>query len=522
MDDPSVRRFLDRRGVERVLPPQPRFGTEGTVRSVRPGHAPRLRRRPSARRGRRGQSGRVDLLGRGYESAVRRHSARQDVRLDDDERRRAARTGVLHRGGAGAGLHARAAERHDPERHPQGVHGPQHLYLPARILDEDHRRHLRIHVEEHAEIQLDLHFGLPYAGSRRDGRHRAGVHAGRRTGVSAYGSERRHERRHVRAPAVVLLGYRHEPLHGNRQDAGRPPALGQDREAVRPEKSQVARPAHAFADVGLVAHRARPVQQRGPYGHRGDGRRARPHAEPAHERARRGDRPADRLLGPHRPQHPDLHSGGDLRHAQRRPVGRLLLRGVADQRDRAQGMGTDPRGRKARRHGQSDRDRHSEDAHRGSGRPQTGPYRLGQRHDRRHQPLPSGEGRPDRHPRRRQHGRAGSSDQTPEGAAGEPRRGESPLCAGGHYRVRQNEKRKPAGAGRRGCEGPRVAGRDFRRLRGGRRTLQGRDPLHLRRILSRSEKRQELRTSQGYGRAVRQEGRPPAAHHDRQAGSGRP
>ena len=113
-------------------------------------------------------------------------------------------------------------------------------------------------------------------------------------------------------------------------------------------------------------------------------------------------------------------------------------------------------------------------------------------------------------------------DQTPEGAAGEPRRGESPLCAGGHYRVRQNEKRKPAGAGRRGCEGPRVAGRDFRRLRGGRRTLQGRDPLHLRRILSRSEKRQELRTSQGYGRAVRQEGRPPAAHHDRQAGSGRP
>ena len=110
----------------------------------------------------------------------------QDVRLDDDERRRAARTGLLHRGGPGAGLHARAAERHDPERHPQGVHGPQHLYLPARILDEDHRRHLRIHVEEHAEIQLDLHFGLPYAGSRRDGRHRVGVHAGRRTGVSAY------------------------------------------------------------------------------------------------------------------------------------------------------------------------------------------------------------------------------------------------------------------------------------------------------------------------------------------------
>ncbi len=37
------------------------------------------------------------------------------------------------------------AVRHDPERHPQGVHGPQHLYLPARALDADHRRHHRVH-----------------------------------------------------------------------------------------------------------------------------------------------------------------------------------------------------------------------------------------------------------------------------------------------------------------------------------------------------------------------------------------
>ena len=34
---------------------------------------------------------------------------------------------------------------HDPERHPQGVHGPQHLYLPARTVDAHRRRHHRIH-----------------------------------------------------------------------------------------------------------------------------------------------------------------------------------------------------------------------------------------------------------------------------------------------------------------------------------------------------------------------------------------
>jgi methylmalonyl-CoA mutase len=41
-----------------------------------------------------------------------------------------------------------AARRHDPERHPQGVHGPQHLYLSARTLDADHLGHLRYTVRE--------------------------------------------------------------------------------------------------------------------------------------------------------------------------------------------------------------------------------------------------------------------------------------------------------------------------------------------------------------------------------------
>ena len=56
------------------LPPQPRIGGEG-LGGVRPRHPPRLRRRPSARGGRRGQGGRFDMLRGGHESALRRHSA---------------------------------------------------------------------------------------------------------------------------------------------------------------------------------------------------------------------------------------------------------------------------------------------------------------------------------------------------------------------------------------------------------------------------------------------------------------
>ena len=123
VDDPPVCGFLDRRGVQRILPPQPGRRAEGSVGGIRPCYAPRLRRRPPARGGRRGQSRRVDLLGRGHEGTVQRHSARQDVGVDDHERRRAAHPGILHCDGSGAGLHARPAGRYDPERHPQGVHG---------------------------------------------------------------------------------------------------------------------------------------------------------------------------------------------------------------------------------------------------------------------------------------------------------------------------------------------------------------------------------------------------------------
>ena len=40
------------------------------------------------------------------------------------------------------GVGAGGAERHHSERHPEGVHGPQHVHLSAGAVDADHRRHL--------------------------------------------------------------------------------------------------------------------------------------------------------------------------------------------------------------------------------------------------------------------------------------------------------------------------------------------------------------------------------------------
>ena len=171
-------------------------------------------------------------------AALRRHPAGRDVGVDDHERRRAAGARALHRGRRGAGRAARAAHRDHPERHPQGVHGPQHLHLPAAPVDADHLRHLLVHLAGDAEVQLDLHLRLPHPGGGGDQRPGAGLHPGRRRGVPAGRPRRRAGRRPVRAPAELLLGDRHELLHGGRQAAGRPAAVGQARDAVRARRTR--------------------------------------------------------------------------------------------------------------------------------------------------------------------------------------------------------------------------------------------------------------------------------------------
>ena len=90
-----------------------------------------------------------------------------------------------------------------------------------------------------------------------------------------------------------------------------------------PKNAEVAVAAHALADLGLVAHRAGRVQQRRPHLHRGDGRDPGPHPVAAHQRAGRGARAADRLLGPDRPQHPAAAAAGVRHDPGHRPVGRL-------------------------------------------------------------------------------------------------------------------------------------------------------------------------------------------------------
>ena len=167
-----------------------------------------------------------------------------------------------------------------------------------------------------------------------------------------------------------------------------------------PEGRALAVAAHALPDLRLVARRAGRVQQRGAHRDRGDGGDAGAHPVAAHQRARRGAGAADRFLRAHRPQHPDRAAAGERHDAHRRSLGRLVLCRAADLRARQDGLGPHPGGRGAGRHGEGDRGRPAEAAHRGGLGEDAGAHRCRPAGGDRRQQVPP---------------RAGSADQPAQG-----------------------------------------------------------------------------------------------------------
>ena len=218
---------------QRLLPAQSRCRSERPVDCFRSRHPSRLRQRSSARLRRRRHGRRRNRLDLRHAHAVFRHSARPDVGVDDHERRRAAGAGALHRRRRRARRAAGKTRRHHSERHPQRVHGAQHLHLSAEALAAHHLRYFFLHLGAYAEVQFDLDLRLSHAGSRSDGRSGACLYARRRRRICP----RRHGRepcgRPFRAAAVVLLRHRHEFLHGGGEAARRAGAVGEADEAIR-------------------------------------------------------------------------------------------------------------------------------------------------------------------------------------------------------------------------------------------------------------------------------------------------
>ncbi len=96
-----------------------------------------------------------------------------------------------------------------------------------------------------------------------------------------------------------------------------------------PKKAASLDAPHPLPDVGLEPHGAGPDEQRHPHHDRGHGRGLRRHAVAAHQRHGRGRGPAHGQHGPDGAQHAAHPAGRDRHPARRRPLGRLVLHGVA-------------------------------------------------------------------------------------------------------------------------------------------------------------------------------------------------
>ena len=351
---------------------------------------------------------RRDRLDRRHADGVRPDPARQGLDLDDDQRAGRDPDAALRAGRRGAGRAVRAAARHGPERHPQGVRGPRELHLPARGRDAPDDRHLRLLPQAHPEVEHDLDLRLPHAREGLLGGPGGRVHALERDRLRAGGDRRRPRGRRVRAPDRVLLQRPQQRLPGDREVPCRAEDVGRDH--ARPLRGQ----GPALADGPLPhpdrrLHADRPAAREQHHPGRAPGlrRRLRRHAVAPHERLRRGARAADRVLGADRAAHAAGPRARVGRGRHGRSVRGLLLRRAPDGRHREPGPGTDGEGLRARRVGARDRGRVHPARDRGVGLrlPPPDPHQAGRprRRQRVHRGRRGGRGR---HPEDRSADRA--------------------------------------------------------------------------------------------------------------------
>ena len=368
VDDAPVRGFRVGRGDQRALPPAARARADGALGRVRPADAarPRLGRSAGARRG--GPDGCRDRLARRHAAAVRRHPAGRGLDVDDDQRPRGRPPAALRAGRRGARRPAGAAARHGAERRAQGVRRARQLHLPAAPVDAPDGRPLPLLQRAPAALQHDLDLRLPHPRGRLERGAGARVHARQRHRLRRGGGRRRPRGRRLRAASLVLLQRPQRRLRGGREVPRGAPDLGHAHaRALRRARRALARPALPRPDRRLDADRPGPAQQRRARraaGVRRDGRRL-PVA--AHERLRRGARPAHRALGDDRAAHAAGAAARVRRRERPRPVRRLGVRRGADRRHRGGGAADHRRGRRARRRRRGDRERLGQGPDRGRG-----------------------------------------------------------------------------------------------------------------------------------------------------------
>ena len=312
VDDAHVRRLRCGRGHQRALPPAPGRRPDRPVHRLRHAHPVRLRHgRPGGGRGVRHVRRGGQLAGR-HGGPPARAAPRPGQHVDDHQLAGRPDLGDVPRGRREGGRPPRSAGGHDPERHPQGVHRPEGVPVPARAVDAPGHRHHRVRDPRDAALEHDLDQRLPHPRGRLDRGPGAGLHHRRRDGLRRGGPRARPARRRLRPAAELLLQLAQRLLRGDRQVPGQPAHLARPDDEALPRRERAQRlDALPHPDRRRVADLPAAAQQPDPRGPPGAGRRARRHPVAAHRRLRRGARRTDRRGRPAGPPPAAGHRRGD-------------------------------------------------------------------------------------------------------------------------------------------------------------------------------------------------------------------
>ena len=256
-----------------------------------------------------GQGRRRHRHPRRHGHAVRRHRPGRGVHVDDHQRPRGHHHGDVRGRGRRPGHAPGRAVGHDPERHPQGVPGPEGVPVPAPAVAAPGHRPDPLHHRRDAPVPPGVDLRLPHPRGGLDGGPGAGVHAGQRVRLRRGGNGGGPRRGRLRPPALLLLQRPPRLLRGDRQVPGGPADLGPlAARPVRRHRRALAAPPVPHPDRRRVAHRPAARSEHRPGRHPGPVRRPRRHAEPAHRLLRRGPRPARRRRRPASPCAPSRSS----------------------------------------------------------------------------------------------------------------------------------------------------------------------------------------------------------------------
>ena len=229
---------------------------------------------------------------------------------------------------------------HCSERHPQGIHGPEGIHLPAPRVDAARGGFHRIRHAPGASVQSDLDQRLPHPRSGRDRLPGTRLHPWGGYRLCRIDPAARPRYRRIRSAAQLLLRRAQRILRRDCQVPRGSSDLGQDHAAaLRIMQSSLLETAIPRPDRWRVTDLSAAASQHRPNRPASDGGRAGRNAVPPHERSRRSVRVADircRVVGV---ADAASHSQRDRGNRHGRSVRRESLRGGSDRSARVPLLG---------------------------------------------------------------------------------------------------------------------------------------------------------------------------------------